>query len=174
MSVRDLIPWSRGNGNSQAPSLYRGDDIDPFMSLHRNVNRLFDEVFRGFDAPSVLGRMGNGRMGNGLWPNVEIAENEKEIRVTAEVPGLEEKDIEVMLEDGVLTLRGEKKSETEDRDRQFSERYYGRFERRLALGRDVEQDKVAATFKNGVLDVTLPKNAKAQANAKRIAINKGN
>ncbi|WP_095205276.1 Hsp20/alpha crystallin family protein [Mesorhizobium carmichaelinearum] len=174
MSVRDLIPWSRGNGNNQAPSLYRGgDDINPFMSLHRNVNRLFDEVFRDFDAPSVLGRMGNGQMGNG-WPNVEIAENEKEIRVTAEVPGLEEKDIEVMLEDGVLTLRGEKKSETEDRDRQFSERYYGRFERRLALGREVEQDKVAATFKNGVLDVTLPKSAKAQANAKRIAINKGN
>jgi HSP20 family protein len=79
----------------------------------------------------------------------------------------------VLLEDGVLTLRGEKKSETEDTGRQFSERYYGRFERRLALGREVEQDNVAATFKNGVLTVTLPKTAKAQANAKRIAINSG-
>lgn len=89
----------------------------------------------------------------------------------AEVPGLEENDVEVLLEDGVLTLRGEKKSETEDKDRQFSERYYGRFEGRLALGREVDEDKVAATFKNGVLTVTLPKTEKSQANAKRIEIN---
>lgn len=164
MSVRDLIPWSRG---SQAPSVYRGGDMDPFLSLHRNVNRLIDEVFRGFDTPSAFGQM---MMRNGTWPTVEVSENEKEIRVIAEVPGLEEKDIEVTLDDGVLTLRGERKSETEDKDRQFSERYYGRFERRLALGHEVEEDKVDATFKNGVLLVTLPKTAKAQASAKRIAI----
>ena len=166
MSVRDLIPWSRGG--SQAPSIYRGDDMDPFLSLHRNVNRLFDEVFRGFDTPSVLGRMAPF---NGTWPSVEFSETDKEIRVTAEIPGLDEKDVEVMLEDGVLTLRGEKKAETEDKDRQFSERYYGRFERHFSLGREVEDDKVAATFNNGVLTVTLPKSKKAQANAKRIAIN---
>ncbi len=169
MSVRDLIPWSRGN--NQAPTIYGGGEIDPFMSLHRDVNRLFDEVFRGLDTPTLFGRM---RSGNGGWPNVEISETDKEIRVAAEVPGLDEKDIEVLLEDGVLTLRGEKKSETEDTARQFSERYYGRFERRLALGRDVEEEKAAATFKNGVLTVTLPKTAKAQANARRIAINSGN
>ncbi len=165
MSVRDLIPWSRGN---DAPSIYRGGDMDPFLSLHRNVNRLFDDVLRGFDTPSMFGRM---MPGNGSWPSLEISESEKEIRVAAEVPGLDEKDIEVLLEDGVLTLRGEKKSETEDKERQFSERYYGRFERRLALGQEVEQDHVAATFKNGVLEVTLPKTAKARAHAKRIAIN---
>lgn len=164
MSVRDLIPWSRG---SQAPSVYRGGDMDPFLSLHRNVNRLIDEVFRGFDTPSAFGQM---MMRNGTWPTVEVSENEKEIRVIAEVPGLDEKDIEVTLDDGVLTLRGERKSETEDKERQFSERYYGRFERRLALGHEVEEDKVDATFKNGVLLVTLPKTAKAQASAKRIAI----
>ncbi|PSJ56257.1 Hsp20/alpha crystallin family protein [Pseudaminobacter soli (ex Li et al. 2025)] len=164
MSVRDLIPWSRGN--NQAPGLYRGEDMDPFLSLHRNVNRLFEEVFHGFDTPALFGRMTPSR----FWPSVEFSETDKEIRVTAEVPGLEENDIEVLLEDGVLTLRGEKKSETEDKDRQFSERYYGRFERRLAVGREVEEDKVAATFKNGVLTVTLPKTEKAQASAKRIAI----
>lgn len=159
MSVRDLIPWSRAG--SQAPSIY---DMDPFLSLHRNVNRLFDEVFRGFDTPSVLGRVAPL---NGTWPSVEFSET----GVTAEIPGLDESEVEVMLDDGVLTLRGEKKAETEDKDRQFSERYYGRFERRFSLGREVEDDKVAATFKNGVLTVTLPKTKKAQANAKRIAIN---
>lgn len=166
MSVRDLVPWSRGN--NQAPSLYRSEEMDPFMALHRNVNRLFDDVFRGFEVPSPFGRAGHG---NGYWPSVEISENEKEIRVMAEIPGLEEKDVEVLLEDGVLTLRGEKKSETEDAGRQFSERTYGRFERRLALGREIDEDKVTADFRNGVLAVTLPKSGKARSNAKRIAIN---
>ncbi|CAN7264522.1 Hsp20/alpha crystallin family protein [Pararhizobium sp. LjRoot255] len=163
MSVRDLIPWNRGK---PIPSIYRGDDMDPFLSLHRNLNRMVDEVFRGFDMPAF----GQMMTRSGTWPTVEVSENEKEIRVIAEVPGLEEKDIEVTLDDGVLAIRGERKSETEDKDRQFSERYYGRFERRLALGHEVDEDKVDAKFDNGVLLVTLPKTAKAQASAKRIAI----
>jgi HSP20 family protein len=168
MSVRDLIPWGRENGN-RTPTIFRDNERDPFLSLHREVNRLFDNVFRGFDEgfPSLSGFSANG----GRWPSVEISEGEKEIRVTAEVPGLEEKDVEVLLEDGVLTLKGEKRSETEDKDRQFSERYYGRFERRIPLGNEVEDDKVSASFQNGLLTVTLPKTEKAQAKAKRIAIN---
>jgi HSP20 family protein len=169
MSVRDLIPWGRNNGN-QLPSVFRDDDRDPFLSLHREVNRLFDDVFRGFDSRlPALGRFSS--FGGGGWPSVEVSDDEKEIRVTAEVPGLEEKDIEVLLEDGVLTLKGEKRSETEDKDRQFSERFYGRFERRIPLGYEVEDDKVSADFKNGVLTVALPKSERAQTKAKRIAIN---
>jgi HSP20 family protein len=166
MAIRDLIPWNRSS--NQAPTLGRSQHMDPILSLHRSVDRLFDEALRGFDAPSMFGRMAAD---NGLWPSVEFSETDKEIRVAAELPGLEENDVEVLLEDGVLTLRGEKKLETEDQDRQFSERYYGRFERRLALDREVDEDKVAANFKNGVLTVTLPKTETAQANAKRIAIN---
>ena len=169
MSVRDLIPWGRNNSD-QLPSLFRDDDRDPFLSLHREVNRLFDDVFRGFDSRMpALARLSS--FGGGGWPNMEVSDGEKEIRVTAEVPGLEEKDVEVLLEDGMLTLKGEKRSETEDKDRQFSERFYGRFERRVPLGYEVEDDKVSAEFKNGVLTVTLPKTEKAQSKAKRIAIN---
>lgn len=166
MSVRDLIPF--GRSNNQTPSVYRDVEQSPFLSLHREVNRLFDDVFRGFELPSTLGRFSS--LGSG-WPNVEISDNDKDLRITAEVPGLEEKDIDLLLEDGVLTLRGEKKSETEDKERQFSERFYGRFERRIAVGPDIEQDKVNASFKNGVLTVTLPKTERAQSNAKRITIN---
>ncbi|WP_117191966.1 Hsp20/alpha crystallin family protein [Rhizobium terrae] len=167
MSVRDLIPWNRNNGN-QFPSLLRDGDRDPFVSLHREVNRLFDDVFRGFGSGlAPLARTSAFRAG---WPNVEISDTDKEIEVTAEVPGLEEKDIEVLLNDGVLTLRGEKRSENEDKDRQFSERYYGRFERRIPLGIEVKEDQVDARFKNGVLTVTLPKSEKAQSQVKRIAI----
>ena len=167
MSVRDLIPWGRSGGN-QVPGAFRAAERDPFLSLHREMNRLFDEAFRGFGSnlPSLYGASAFG----GGWPSVEVSDGEKEIRVTAEVPGLEEKDIEVLLEDGVLTLRGEKRSETEDGDRQFSERFYGRFERRIPLGYEVQEDGVEAQFRNGVLTVTLPKSEKAQSQVRRIAI----
>jgi HSP20 family protein len=167
MSVRDLIPWAREESR-RVPSLFRDSGRDPFLSLHREVNRLFDDVFRGFDGrlPSFSRAASLG----GTWPSVEISDNEKQIEVTAEVPGLDEKDIEILLEDGVLTLRGEKRSESEDKDRQFSERYYGRFERRIPLGYEVENDNVDARFRNGILTVVLPKTAKAQSQAKRIEI----
>ena len=167
MSVRDLIPWGR-NGNNQAPSLYRDDNRDPFLSLHREVNRLFDDVFRSFD--SRLPAFGSFSSLNAGWPTIEISETDKEIKVTAEVPGMEEKEIEVLFDQGVLTLRGEKRSDTEDQEKQFSERFYGRFERRIPLGYEVEDDKIDARFKNGVLTVVLPKSAKAQSQIKRIAI----
>lgn len=165
MNMRDLMPW--GRTQNKAPNLYRDDDRNPFLSLHRDMNRLFDDVFRSFDSRlPTLGSFGSF----GSWPSVEISETEKEIRVTAEVPGLEENDIEVLLDQDVLTLRGEKRSETEDKDRQFSERYYGRFERRIPLGVKVEEDRIDARFKNGVLTVVLPKSETAQSQVKRIAI----
>lgn len=170
MAIRDLIPW--GRENNQAPSLFRSGDRDPFLTLHREMNRLFDEAFRGFD--TRLPSLGGFSAARASWPSVEISDSEKEIRVTAEIPGMDEKDVELLLDDGVLTLRGEKHEETEDKDRQFSERFYGRFERRIPLGYEVDEDKVNAAFRNGVLSVTLPKTERAQAKAKRIAINGGN
>lgn len=124
MNVRDLTPWNRGNGH-QAPTVFRDSERDPFLSLHREGNRLFDDVLRGFG--SNLPSFNTPSAFSGGWPSVEISDNETEIKVTAEMPGLEEKDIEVLLDDGVLTLKGEKHSETEDKDRQFSERFYGHF-----------------------------------------------
>jgi HSP20 family protein len=101
------------------------------------MNRLFEDVFRGFDLSSFGMDRWNG---TNSWPRIEISESEKEMQVTAELPGLEEKDIEVELANGVLAIRGEKKTEREDKDRLFSERYYGRFERRIPLD-DIDQDK---------------------------------
>lgn len=163
MSVRDLIPWGRDNGN-RGPALYRDNQHNPFFSLHREVNRLFDEMFGSFDS------LGSPPAFNGGWPKVEISETAGNIKVTAEIPGIEEKDLEILLDDDVLTLRGEKRAESEDKERQFSERYYGRFERRLPLGYEVEQDKIDARFSNGVLTIVLPRSERARSQVKRIAI----
>jgi HSP20 family protein len=168
MSVRDLIPWGR-NGVNQAPSAYRDSDQNPFLSLHRDMNRLFEDAFRGLDSGFPTFRQFSNL--GVAWPSVEISETDQEFKVTAEIAGLEQKDIEVLLDDGALILRGEKRSETKDTDRQFSERYYGRFERRIPFSQEVEEDKVDASFKDGLLTVTLPKSAGAQSKVKRIAIN---
>jgi HSP20 family protein len=169
MAVRDLIPW--GRNRTPVPSTMQSDEVSPFLTLHREMNRLFDDVFNRFDSgmPSVFGRLPG--WSSGSWPSLEVNASDNEIRVSAELPGMDEEDIELLVDQDVLTIRGEKKSETEDKGRHFSERYYGRFERSIALPFEVEEDKAEASFKNGVLTVTLPKSAKAQDTAKRIAIN---
>ena len=171
MAVRDLIPW--GRNRSSGPSTYQSDEVSPFVTLHREMNRLFDDVFNRFEGgvPSLLGRMPG--WAGGSWPSLEVNASDKEVRVSAELPGMDEKDVEVLVDDGVLTIRGERKSETEDKDRHFSERYYGRFERVIPLPFAVEDGKAEASFKNGVLTVTLPRSETVEEPRKRIAINAG-
>jgi HSP20 family protein len=167
MNMRDLIPWGR-NERPMVPSTVRGEEMNPFLTLHREMNRLFDDVFSRFEGgmPSLLGRIPS-------WPSIEATETDKDVRISAELPGMDEKDVEVLVDEDVLTIRGEKKAESEDKERRFSERYYGRFERRVPLGQDVDEDKVEAAFKNGVLTITVPRTAQAASQAKRIAINSG-
>ena len=162
MSTRNLMPWNRRNS-----AVTEGSE-HPVMSLQREMNRLFEDMFRGFDVgfPANLSSVGF----NSAWPRLEVTEDEKEVRVVAELPGMEEKDVEVLLEDNVLTLRGEKRSETEDSKRKFSERFYGRFERRIPLGHDIDESKIKASFKNGTLDIVLPKDQAAQSRVKRIPV----
>ena len=161
MAMRDLIPWNR----NREISVRRDDTLDPFIALQRSMNRLFDDFFRSDLAP-----FGAHRWADDLgWPKIEVSEAGNDVKVTAELPGLDDKDIEVEVANGVLAIRGEKKMETEDKDRLFSERFYGRFERRIPLD-GVDEDNVSASFRNGVLTVVLPKSAKAQERTKRIAI----
>lgn len=129
------------------------------------MNRLFDDVFRGFGVPALAGFDRAG------WPHVELGETEQALHITAELPGLDEKDVEIAIEDGVFTLRGEKRSQVEDKDRGYSERSYGRFERRIGLPKGVDRDHATAAFQHGVLPVTLPKTNAANEDVRRIPIN---
>jgi HSP20 family protein len=161
MAIRDLIPWNKNQLSTT------GDAYDPFVTFHREMNRLFDDAFRGFGNFGSLGRpMMEGQFG---WPRIELNETDKAVTVSAELPGLSENDVQVEIANGILSIRGEKKSE-HDNGGKYSERYYGSFERRIPLD-GVQEDKAEANFRNGVLTVSLPKTEQASQNVKRIAIN---
>ncbi len=163
MSLTDLVPWNR---NRSVATRRTSEDGDPFLSLHREVNRMFDDFARGFGLGVPLA----GGISSG-WPHIEVSETDKDVKVVAELPGLEQKDVEVTLAQGTLTLKGEKKSESQGA--LYSERWHGQFQRSLQLGPDVDPDKVNAAFKNGVLTVTLGKRAEAERQVKRISVTGG-
>ena len=108
----------------------------------------------------------------GFWPQVDVTETDKEVKVCAEIPGVDAKDIDVSVEDGTLTIRGEKKYEREENEKgQYRmERSYGSFERVIALPTEVDESKAKAEFKKGVLRLTLPKRPGAQSRRKKIPV----
>ncbi len=162
MNVRDLVPWGRSDRDLPAPTTSDGVS-NPILSLHREMNRLFDEVFRGFDMPM-------GGLSRMAGPDLDVEETDREYRVTAELPGLGQDDVEITCKDGVLTLRGEKQGERQGRA--LSERWFGRFERRIALP-DADDSRAEATMRDGLLTIVLPKTAEARENVRRIPINAG-
>ncbi|HUO88950.1 MAG TPA: Hsp20/alpha crystallin family protein [Rhizomicrobium sp.] len=158
MANRELSPWRGGQV---------GWPFEPFSSFRQEIDRLFDDFFapsRGVAAPG-----GNGGM---LRPSIEMTEDDKAYHVTAELPGLDMKDINLDLRENTLSISGEKKSEKTEQGEgtHYSERTYGRFERMIALPDEVDADKVDAHFKNGVLTIDLPKNPRAVEKARKIEI----
>lgn len=170
MAMRDMTP--RGRGGSMGSGLLGPLDMQsPMLNLRREIESLFEDMMRGGLSPfsgSMPGRMGGDQRAM-AWPTIEVTQNDKELCIHAEVPGLSENDVELMIEDGVLTIRGEKKTETEDQERGYSERFYGQFERRIALPPGVDEDTAQADFSNGVLTITLQKTQQAER-ARRIPI----
>ena len=147
MNLKSLIPVGRDRSVAS-----------PFVSLQREIDRLFEDFSRGFPAfPS------NGS--TALMPSMDVTETEKEIEITAELPGLEDKDVQVNVADNLLTIRGEKNAEKEQKDKNYRlvERSYGSFERTLELPEGVNADAIKANISKGVLKVTVPKPAPAQA-----------
>ena len=135
---------------------------DPFAEMRAEMDRLFDTFLgRGFfgrPAPS-----GSAEPAVTLAPNIDIRENDKEIIVEAELPGIDEKDIQLSVRDGVLSLKGEKKSERDEKKDTYHviERSYGSFERSFELPDSADQDQIKADFNKGVLRVVIPKRAEA-------------
>lgn len=165
MSFKDLIPWRRNE-------LTQREYDNPFLSLQREVNSLFDDFFKGFDV-ALPGSF--AKKFGALTPTIDVVENEKEVKITAELPGVEEKDIDLAYSDGVLTLKGEKREEKKEEGENgyHVERSFGSFTRQIQIPTEVEADKIDAGFKNGVLTVRFPKSATAKDKIKKIKISKG-
>jgi HSP20 family protein len=155
---------------ARVPSLLGTGGSDPFLTLHREMNRLFDDVLRGGPVSSSAGQ-GGSQGGVLLAPHMDVSETDKELRIQAELPGVNENDIDVSLHEDVLTIRAEKKQERkEEREGvHFSERAFGTFQRSLRLPYQVNPNQVQARFENGVLSVTLPK-AQLQERSRRIQV----
>ncbi|WP_429925493.1 Hsp20/alpha crystallin family protein (plasmid) [Agrobacterium vitis] len=155
----------------QAP----GNIWSPFEALRGEIDRLFDDFmpssWRSTDR-SLFGRALPSLAGWAATPAVDVVEKDDTYEVTAEFPGLDEKNIEVKLSNGFLTIRGEKQEEKEERQKEYhvSERRYGSFQRSFQMPDSVDADKVEATFEKGILTVRLPKSVEAKKNERKIDI----
>jgi HSP20 family protein len=136
-----------------------GADTDPFMAMRHEMNRLFENAFGGFGLPTLFGPASGGTSVQTLAPQMDVSETEREIHVTAELPGIDPKDVEVMLADDRLTIRGEMRTERDEKDRNYHlmERSQGSFSRSLRLPFAADPSQVKAEFKNGVLTVAIQK-----------------
>lgn len=151
------------------PLRHRSDLLttnDPFASFQREMNRLFDATMGGHVT------QGNGNGARIVAPSMDVKETDKTIEVETELPGVDEKDVQVVLDNDVLTIKGEKKAEREEtkKDYYVSERSYGSFTRSLGLPAGIDAGKVNATFSKGVLKVVLPKPTGVESKVKKIEI----
>ena len=145
----------------------------PFVStLSRDLDEMQNRLRKAFNLPAFEPFVPSFVQPLGWNPAVEIAETPEEFTVTAELPGMIAKDVTADFEDGVLTIKGEKTETKSEKDKKFYvwERSYGSFERSFTFPSGVEQDKIKASFENGVLTVSLPKAKETKANGKKIAI----
>ncbi len=163
-----LVPVRRTQGLSSFPE---SGAFNPMLELRREMNRLFDSAFRGFGL-SPFGSDTPLTASVYLKPQVDISATEKEYCIAVEVPGVSEKDVKVEVANNVMTIRGEKKLEKEDKGENYyrMERAYGSFQRVLSLPEDAQHEDVQATFKNGVLTIKMPRKALPKVEVKAIEV----
>ena len=165
--AKEVTEKSKKTLASQFPS-------DPFSAFREEMNSMLDRAFGRplslFDTPS-LGHFGAGR----ITPQIDIHETDKEFTLTAELPGMDEKDVELLIDNGMMTLKGEKKyeKESEEDNARVVERRYGSFQRSFTLPSSVDEEKVSANFEKGVLKVKMPKGKDGKPSGRRVEIGKG-
>lgn len=167
MAITDLIPWKKDE--SSVP-VRREGEVGALLDFRNQMNRLFDEFFeRPFGLSPFLGEA--ARFG-GFAPSMDVSESDKEVTISAELPGMEAEDIHITLDSNVLTISGEKRAEKEEKEKNYYrvERSYGSFRRSIPLPDYVDENKIEATFKRGVLKVMLPKIPGAQKKGRQINI----
>ena len=188
MDIKKFAPWNwfkkeEEESGANVPVVQRTDgqpsyteqgETNPIVQLHREVDRLFENAFRGFGVSPFRADVFPSMTGAGLLkPQVNIGATDNEYSITAEVPGVDEKDVKVEIANNTMTIRGEKKQEKEEKDKNYYriERSYGSFQRVLSLPEDADQENIKATFKKGVLTIQMPRKDVPKEEVKQIRIN---
>jgi HSP20 family protein len=161
--ARSLIPW-----RDKSQNLERQEDrFEPFVSFRREVDRMFDDFFNG-----SLARLPGFEPLHGIAPSIDVEDKEKEVVITAELPGLDNKDFDVTLSGDVLTIRGEKKDEREEKNAgsQYFERRFGSFSRSIRLPFEAGEENVEANYDKGLLKIRVPKPKENATKTRRIEV----
>ena len=184
MDLKKLAPWNwfKKEEELQPVTLpvLRSDQLhreSPIAQFHQEIDRMFDSFFRGFGFPSMgLGR-GLAPLAPSEWlkPTLDIAAGDKEYVISVELPGVDEKDVQLELSEDTLVIKGEKKQEREEKEKNYyrMERSYGSFRRVLSLPEDAEQDGIAAAYRHGILTIAIPRKVGARKEFKQITIKHG-
>jgi len=190
MDIKKWIPWNwfkkeeEGSGKT-VPVQHEGRQeqavtlTSPLQQFHQDIDRLFDQTFRGYGLssaifnPSFPPRLNDAALM--LKPTLDLAVTDQEYTLTVEIPGVDEKDVKLEIVNDTLTIRGEKKQEKEEKEKNFyrMERSYGSFQRVLCLPDDVDQGNIKASFAKGILTITLPRKMVPKSDVKHIEIQNG-
>lgn len=194
MDIKKLAPWNwfkKEEEESGAMVPVKRDEtkplsseegpLSPLFQLHREMDKLFDNAFRGFGVSQTrfpgLSPLGSDFLSplsssGFLKPQVDVGATDKEYSITVEVPGINEKDVNIEVVNNTMTIRGEKKQEKEEKDKNYYrvERSYGSFQRVLSLPEDADQEAIKATFKNGILTIKMGRKALPKPDVKQIEI----
>ncbi|MGD9950705.1 MAG: Hsp20/alpha crystallin family protein [Desulfobulbus sp.] len=185
MELNKLAPWNWFKNedeivhsvpvkHGEKRSIYTGRHHDPMLQVHRDIDHLFDRFFQGWGFPETgaLGSTTNLSADAFLKPKVDLSAADTEYLLTVEVPGVTEKDVSVDIRNNTMTIKGVKKQEKEEQEKNYYriERSYGSFQRVLSLPEDVDQDNTKAAFKNGVLSITMPRKAQPVGEVKQVEI----
>ena len=194
MDIKKLAPWNWFKNEEQESgaivpiqrdekkTLHQKEgSLNPLFNLHREMDRLFDNAFRGLGVSpdrfpglspfksEIFSPLTTSEL---LKPQVDVGATGKEYSITVEVPGVSEKDVNVEVSNNTMTIRGEKKQEKEEKDKNYYrvERSYGSFQRVLSLPEDADQEGIKATFKNGILSIRMPRKALPKSDVKQIEV----
>lgn len=166
MTNRHITPWHHRRGSE----LDVRRDTDPILKMQREMNRMFESFF---DNP--FGAMRSMENWEGFAPNIDVYETDKEIKMDVELPGMDEKNIDISLHNGILTISGKREDEETQKEKSYyrHERTFGSFRRSIQLPDEVDEDRIDASYSKGILKITLPKSEQSVTSRRKIEIKKG-
>jgi HSP20 family protein len=184
MDLKKLAPWNwfKKEEEQQAVTLpvQRQGQLrphSPIAQFHQEIDRMFDNFFRGFGFPSMGLDREHSLFAQNEWlkPTLDIAAGEKEYTISVELPGVDEKDVQLELMEDTLVIKGEKKHEKEEKEKNYyrMERSYGSFQRVLSLPEDADREGIGAAYRSGILKITVPRKGGPKKESRQISIKSG-